>query len=113
VQKTFLQLAALCRLRFKPQMCIFIKPVREVRETRILVGPTSANRALTIYENFVGIDEGNRKNAASQKKVTKLKEKQQDELQNANAMILPAPLLDESNAIELLDLSKGMSVMPL
>jgi hypothetical protein len=87
-------------------MCIFIKPVREVRETRILVGPTSSNRALTIYENHVGIDVGNEKN---QKKIDALKEKHQKELQNA--MILPAPLLDESNAIELLDLSKGMSVL--
>lgn len=36
-------------------MCIFAKPVREVKETRILVAPTKGNRVLTIYENYVGL----------------------------------------------------------
>jgi hypothetical protein len=86
-------------------MCIFVKPVKEVRQTRILVAPTRAQRALVIYENFVGIDKGNRKDANSQAKIGELQEKHKKEL--CNAMILPAPLQDEVHEIELLDLSKG------
>lgn len=70
-----------------------------------MVSPTQAQRALVIYENFVGIDRGNRTNAASKAKISELKEKHKAELNNA--MILPAPLLDEAHEIELLDLSKG------
>jgi hypothetical protein len=89
-------------------MCIFIKHTKEVRQTRILVSPTRNNRALIVYENYVGIDKGNRTNAVEMKKIAELKAKQEDELNSPNAMILPAPLSSEDNDIELLDLSGGM-----
>jgi len=85
-------------------MCIFIKPVREVKETRILVSPTKKNRVLVIYENYVGIDKGTGK--ANNSKITELEAKQQNE-RTSNAMILPAPLSAETNEINLFDLSKG------
>jgi len=78
--------------------------VKEVRQTRILVSPLPNGRGLVIYENFVGIDKGVR---SDQQKIAKLEEKHKAELQNSNAMILPAPLSSEENEIGLLDLSKG------
>lgn len=69
-------------------MCIFIKPVKEVKETRILVSPTKDNRVLVIYENFVGVDKGNRTNAANLKKIKELEQKQEQERNNTNGKYL-------------------------
>lgn len=68
-------------------MCIFIKPVKEVKETRILVSPTKDNRVLVIYENFVGVDKGNRTTAANLKKIKELEQKQDQERNNTNGII--------------------------
>jgi hypothetical protein len=86
-------------------MCIFNHPVKEVRQTRILASPTKDNRALIIYENYVGTTGGER-GAKQQAQKQKLEEKQAEERANQNAMILPAPL-KEGNKIQVLDLSNG------
>ena len=67
-------------------MCIFVKPVKEVKETRILVAPTKSNRVLVIYENFVGIDKGNRTNVANLKKIKDLEEKHEEQRNNSNGI---------------------------
>jgi len=82
-------------------MCIFNKPVTEVRQTRILVSNTKSGRQLTVYENFVGV-EGSTRTAKARKKVKNLEDKHNEE--RKNAMILPCPL-KEGDKVDLIDLS--------
>jgi len=87
-------------------MCIFNKPVSEVKQTRILVSPTRKGRALVIYENYVGVKPGQGR-GNDKNKEKELLEKQALERESQNAMILPVPLRSEESDVELLDLSKG------
>jgi hypothetical protein len=96
-------------------MCIFAHEVKVVRDTRILVGPASKGRQVTVYENAVevvggyyttGRKDGPREEmkgaAAKRAELAKVERKR---LESANAMILPCPHDEDSLPIELLDLS--------